>query len=134
MDLADLKRYATAAREFSVPVGAADSPRHITLRLPTQHEIVLAARRSGLHGVAEDAAAHVVLQRTLLLCSMVAWSGVVVGDVLAAHAQGTDVLEWSPDAAALLLDAQPEWEQDLGSALMQRMAERKATKDTAAKN
>ena len=46
MDLADLKRYATAAREFSVPVGAASAPRHITLRLPTQHEVVLAARRN----------------------------------------------------------------------------------------
>ena len=134
MDLADLKRYATAAREFSVPVGAASAPRHITLRLPTQHEVVLAARRSGLHGVAEDAAAHVVLQRTLLLCALVAWSGVVVGDVLADHPQGTDALEWSADAAVLLLDAQPEWEQELGSALMERMAQRKAVKDTAAKN
>jgi len=134
MDLADLKRYATAAREFSVAVGAADAPRHITLRLPTQHEVVLAARRSGLHGVVDDAAAHVVLQRTLLLCAMVAWSGVVVGDVLPEHPQASDALECSADAAALLLDAQPAWEQELGYALMERMAERKALKDTAAKN
>lgn len=134
MDLSDLKRHAIAAREFSVPVGAPDAPRHITLRMPTQHEVVLAARRSGLHGVDEDAAAHIVLQRTLLQLAMAGWSGVVVGDVLPDHPEAAQPLEWSAGAAELLLDAQPDWGQTLGGALMERMAARKAQKDTAAKN
>ena len=45
MDLSDLKRQATAAREFSVAVGGDVAPRHITLRIPTEHELNLAARR-----------------------------------------------------------------------------------------
>jgi len=134
MDLSDLKRHAIAAREFAVPVGAQDAPRHITLRLPTQHEVVLAARRSGLHGVEEDAAAHIVLQRALLQLAMVAWAGVVVGDVLPGHPEAAQPLEWSAGAAELLLDAQTDWAHTLGNALMERMAERKAAKDTAAKN
>ena len=134
MDLQDLKRQALAAREFSVPVGPADAPRHITLRLPTQHEIVLASRRSGLHAVQDDAAAHVVLQRALLLLAVVGWSGMQVLDVLPDHAQGTEVLEWSADAVALVIDAHPGWEADLNVALMQHMVERRVTKDTASKN
>jgi hypothetical protein len=132
MDLADLKRLATAAREFSVAVG--EPPRHITLRLPTQHQLVLSARRSGLHNLQDDAAAHVVLQRNLLLLAMVAWSGVLVGDVLPDYPQSGDVLEFAPESAELWIDAHPAWEAELSAALMQRMAERKDVQDTAAKN
>jgi len=132
MDLADLKRLATAAREFSVAVG--EPPRHITLRLPTQHQLVLSARRSGLHNLQDDAAAHVVLQRNLLLLAMVAWSGVLVADVLPDYPQAGDVLEFAPESSELWIDAHPAWEAELGAALMQRMAERKDVQDTAAKN
>jgi hypothetical protein len=134
MDLSDLQRYATAAREFSVAVGPADAARHITLRLPTQHEISLAGLRSGLMGVQDDAAAHLILQRSLLLQAMVAWSGVLVGDVLADSDHAQDIFSLEPGAAQLLLDAQPDWEATLGKALMQRLAERKTKKDTATKN
>jgi hypothetical protein len=132
MDLADLKRLATAAREFSVAVG--EPPRHITLRLPTQHQLVISARRSGLHNLQDDAAAHVVLQRNLLLLAMVAWSGVLVGDVLPDYPQAGDALEFAPESAELWIDAHPAWEAELSAALMQRMAERKDVQDTAAKN
>lgn len=132
MDLADLKRLATAAREFSVAVGG--PPRHITLRLPTQHQLVLSARRSGLHNLQDDAAAHVVLQRNLLLLAMVAWSGVLVGDVLPDYPQSGDALEFAPESAELWIDAHPAWEAELSAALMQRMAQRKDAQDTAAKN
>lgn len=134
MDLADLKRYAIAAREFSVQVGPQDQPRHITLRLPTQHEVNLTASRSGLYGAQDHVAANVILQRNLLLLAMVAWSGVLVADVLPDHAQATDVLAHEPGAAELLLDANPDWEKALANALMQRLAQRNAVKDTAAKN
>jgi hypothetical protein len=134
MDLSDLQRYATAAREFSVAVGPADAPRQITLRLPTQHEVNVAARRSGLAGVVDDKAAHIILQRTLLLLAVVAWSGVLVGDVLSdcEHADQPFALE--PGAAQLLLDAQPDWELVLIQELMRRLAERNVKKDTATKN
>jgi hypothetical protein len=90
--------------------------------------------RSGLAAVVDDQAAHIILQRTLLLIAVVAWSGVLVSDVLPSHAQAADALPWAEDAVAMLLDAQPDWEKELGAALMQRLADRKTKKDTAAKN
>ena len=134
MEFADIKRMATAAREFSVAVGPADAPRYITLRVPTHHESVLAARRSGLHNLSADIAAHVVLQRALLLTSIVAWSGVLVVDVLEAHADTQELLPMDPGAAELLLDSHPDWETVLGGALLERMAKRRALQDTAEKN
>jgi hypothetical protein len=134
MDFSDIKRLATAAREFSVAVGPGSAPRHITLRLPTHHESVLAARRSGLHHMELDSASHVVLQRTLLLAAIVAWSGVLVVDVLQEHAQAAEPLPLEPGAAELLLDCHPEWETELGAQLLQRMAQRRAVQDTAEKN
>jgi hypothetical protein len=134
MDLADLKRLATAAREISVAVGGATAPRRITLRLPTQHQLVLSARRSGLHNLQDDAAAHVVLQRNLLLLAMVAWSGVLVSDVLPGHPQDVEPLDFSTESAELWIDAHPDWEAELSSALMTEMASRKQIQDTATKN
>lgn len=134
MDFSDIKRLATAAREFSVAVGPASAPRHITLRLPTHHESVLAARRSGLHQGELDSAMHVVLQRSLLLASIVAWSGVLITDVLKDHAQPSEPLMLEPGAAELLLDSHPEWEAELGAQLLERMAKRRDLQDTAEKN
>lgn len=131
MDLADIKRQATAAREFTLTVGGT---RHITLRQPTQHELVLAARRAGLHNLADDAAAHVVLQRSLLLLAVVGWAGVLLADVLPTHEPAQDLLAFEPGAVALLIDAQPEWETELANALTARMSTRKTKQDTAAKN
>ena len=93
MDLADIKRQALAAREFSLTVGGT---RHITLRAPTQHEIVLAARRAGLHLLDEDAAAQVLLQRSLLLLAVVSWAAVLLADVLPAHEPAPDLLPFEP--------------------------------------
>jgi hypothetical protein len=79
----------------------------------------------------------VVLQRNLLLLAMVAWSGVLVADVLQQdppHPQAGDVLEFAPESAELWIDAHPAWEAELSAALMQRMAQRKDVQDTAAKN
>jgi hypothetical protein len=134
MDLADLKRLATAAREFSVQVGAADAPRHITLRVPTQHELVVSARRSGIESIESDRAAMLVMTRALVLQAMVGFSGVVVGDVLPDHPQAADALPCEPGAAELVLDAQPEWAKTLSDALMERLALRREQKDTAQKN
>ncbi len=134
MDLADLKRYATAAREFSVAVGPQDQPRNITLRMPTAHELMLVALRSRVKDVHDPSTANHVLQRNLLHSGVVAWSGVCVGDVLPDHAQASDVLPCEPDAVLLWLDANPEWENELGTALMKRLSDRVVQRDTAAKN
>jgi len=134
MDLADLKRRALAAREFQKAVGPQESLRQFTLRVPTPHEVKVAASRAGLSAVVEDQAAHVLLQRALLVPAVVAWSGVTVGDVLADAEPGTDALELEAGAVELVLDAHPDWEQELVSELYQRMAQRREQKDTAAKN
>lgn len=134
MELADLKRLATAAREFSVSVGAAPAVRHITLRVPTDYELTLAVRRAGLHNVQDDSAAHLVLERALLGACVVAWSGVVVGDVLPASDQAAQPLAHEEGVVPLVLDAQPEWAQALWAALVERLAQRRVDKDTAAKN
>jgi hypothetical protein len=128
MDLQDLKRLALAAREFSMAAGSVQ----FTLRIPTQHEVTIASRRSGIHALQDDAAAHVVLQRALLLLAVVGWSGLTVADVLPG--QPPEPLEWSAGAIELVLDTHPEWEAKLASALIERMAARQGVKDTAAKN
>jgi hypothetical protein len=134
MDLADLKRLATAAREFSVAVGPDAAPRHITLRTPTQHELSLAARRAGMHQTTDDVAATMMLERVLLCDCIVAWSGVVVGDVLPESEQAAEALVHEAGAVPLVLDVQNDWAQTLWLALVDRLAKRKAAKDTAAKN
>jgi hypothetical protein len=134
MDLFDLKRLALTSREISVAVGPADALRHVTLRLPTKHETNLAALRSGMRDAENDKAATVVLQRALLVGSVVAWSGVVAGDVLPHHPQAADPLLIEPGAVDLLLDAQPDWATTLGMALMTEMAARSVKQDTATKN
>jgi hypothetical protein len=134
MELEDLKRLALAARQFDVTVGPEDAPRYISLRLPTQHEVVLATRRAGLHRMADDMAAHVVLQRALLVSSVIAWSRVTVGDVLPGSAQADELLVYEAGAVELLLDAKPDWEEELGAELLNRLVQRRAVQDTAAKN
>jgi hypothetical protein len=136
MDLAEIKRLALAAREFTVTVGPAAAPRVLSLRVPTQHEVTMAARRGGLDGVTEDRAAHVVLERVLLAIALVGWQGVTVADVLpdAAPDAGAALLPWEEGATDLLLDAQPEWARLAGTDLLARMAKRKQVRDTAKKN
>jgi hypothetical protein len=85
-------------------------------------------------GIQNDQAAIVVLQRALLVAAVVGWVGVCVGDVLQGHANATDALDWDATAVELLLDAQPEWAEALGNALLDRMAQRREDRDTAKKN
>lgn len=134
MELSDLKRLFTAAREISVQVGTADAPRHITVRLPTQHELTLATCRSGMRAAADDGAATALLERMLLTSSVVAWSGVVLGDVLPDLPQAAEPLACEAGAAELLFDAQPEWARTVWSALLDNLAKRRAVQDTAEKN
>ena len=135
MDITELARQALAQREFTAQVGAGQTQRQITLRLPTHYESMLAATRAGAYsGDAKQdrLASQIKLQRELLIVAIVGWSGVQVCDVLGTDE--ADPLEYSADAVVLLLDAQPEWEAELGAELLAKLAARRLKKDTAAKN
>lgn len=134
MDLADIARQALAAREFSVTVGPAHAPRHLTLRVPTQHQTALAARRAGLHQAQPDAAATLVLERSIQASAVVGWHGVQVGDVLPESEAAAEPLPFAPGAVELLLDAQPEWAELALQALISRIAARHAVQEAGAKN
>jgi hypothetical protein len=131
MDLHELKRLHAAARQVDVSLGDA---RGMTLRLPTQHELTLATCRSGMRSMADDGAALAMLERILCTTSVVAWHGIRVGDVLSDHPQAADALEYHADAVAVVFDAQPAWAKLVWEAMLEGMAQRKATQDTAAKN
>lgn len=132
-DIADLTRKALAAREFTVPVGAAS----FTLRLPTEHEKRVASLRArGVVKVGErpneDPAFNEVVLRALLEAAVVQWSG-ITADMLAPGG-GTEAVDVVPGAAALLLDNQPETAQALTLAFIYRMADREQHAQELEKN
>lgn len=129
--IADLKRATEAARETTLTVGAPGAGKTITLRVPTAHEVKLAGMRSGV-AAKTDVAALSVLERTLLCGAIVAWVNLVQTDVLPGAP--AEPLPCLPEACALLLDAQPEWEQALSNALFAALAARVSIKAAAEKN
>jgi hypothetical protein len=135
MDVDTIRRKALAARQFQVAAG----PAVFTLCMPTKLDAQLAYMRSAMHEGTRDPAAMVRTQRALLLGAVVGWSGVlgahVLGEVEAAtDADKAEPLPFDAQVVELLLDAQPDWEQALSSALVERINARAAVEDTAAKN
>lgn len=128
MDLADIRRKAEAARQFVVQVDG----RSYTLRLPTQHEVEVEAVRSRIHDGDTDPAQLTVIRRRLLERGVVAWAGVTCEHL--APGGGTDAADVSPEAVALLLDADPALAAHLDSEFVGRLAERNAKRAEAAKN
>ena len=128
MDLADIKRKADAARQFVFE----SAGRSYTLRLPTQHEIEVEAIRARLHNGDTDPAQLTVIRRKLLERGVVAWAGVTAEDL--APGGGTDAAEVSPEAVALLLDADPVLAAALDAEFVGRLADRNAKRAEAAKN
>jgi hypothetical protein len=128
MELADIKRNALAARMVSVEV----APATFALTLPTNMQSSIAYTQA-LRGGSFDSAAQIRFQRGLLLDAVTGWSGVLLRHVLLDH-QGDDALDFELGAVELLMDAKPDWESQLISALLDGVAERKAKEDTAAKN
>lgn len=144
MDIADLQRQAMAAREYAVAIGPPDpveAARSIRMRVPTEHEIKLAALRAGVDRLT-DAAAPAVLERALLVQAIIGWSNLQCADVLPAdglpgaeHAPApTEPLAFAPAAVSLLLDAQPAWADTLQRGLYARLKQRAAQRESAAKN
>ena len=128
MDLADIKRKAAAARQFTLTVDG----RSFTLQLPTQHEIEVEAVRARLHDGDTDPAQLTVIRRRLLERGVVAWAGVTCEHL--APGGGTDEADVSPDAVALLLDAEPALASQLDGDFVARLAERNAKRAEAEKN
>lgn len=133
MDLQTLQQRALAARELSHTIG------DITyrLRVPTRHEVLLAAQRSGAMHVGGDRAALLVTQRAVLEAAIIGWTGARVRHVLPpdqAQGEADSPLPWEAGAVPLLLDAQPEAAQALADLINQRMAQRAAAVEADAKN
>ena len=129
MDLADLKRRAEAAREIAAPAVRGMSA---TLRLPTDHEVQIEAARCRVHDGADDPAALVRVRRALLCRAVVAWSGVTAGHLV--DGAGSDAVEASPAAAALLFDAQPDVADAWEVAYVEARVARIKARETAEKN
>lgn len=133
MDLQTLQARALAAREVTHTVG------EITyrLRVPTRHDVLLAAQRTGAMQAAGGRAAMLVMQRALLDAAVVGWAGVRVHHVLPPDQCGAEAgtpLAWEPGAVPLLLDARPDDAQALADLMSARMAERTAAVEADAKN
>jgi len=128
MDLADIRRKALAAREFIVVEDASS----YTLRLPTSHDIEVEAIRSRLHDGDIDPAQLTVIRRRLLERALVAWSGVPCERL--ATGAGSEPADVSVEAVAFLLDAEPDLAQRLDAQFVERLAARRQTQGTAAKN
>lgn len=126
MELADIKRKALAARQFSVEV----APATFTLTIPTKLESSVAyMEAAGTKG----RSSMLRLQRALVVLAVTGWAGVQIKHVLPDYS-GDDSFAFEEGATETLLDAQPAWEEKLTTALLDKIAERKAAEDTAAKN
>lgn len=128
MDLQSIQARALAAREFDHPIG------EITyrLRVPTQHEALVAAHRTGVVGHPQGAA-YLVLMRAVLEAAVCGWQGLRVGHVVAGDDASTP-LPWSAAAVPLVLDARPNDAQALADAMGAQMVERAAAIEADAKN
>jgi hypothetical protein len=129
MELEDIKRAALKQRRFEVVAG----PATFALLVPTKLESTL-AYTGATRGGALEGVAMLRFQRDLVLQAVVGWSGVTLGHVLGEVPEAAEALAWEPGAVALVLDANPAWEEAATVALVARMTERRAAWDTAAKN
>lgn len=129
MDLQQLQARALAAREFDCPVGGVT----YRLRVPTQHEALLAAHRTGVVGQAQGAA-YLLLMRAVLEAAVCGWQGLRVGHVLPGGDDAAAPLPWSAGAVPLVLDARPHDAQALADAMGAKMVERSAALEADAKN
>lgn len=125
MDLIErIKIGARAARQTAVACGS----RSYVLQLPTQHELELAAARK-----AAGEAGMVEFFRQQLERAVVEWSGITEGDFTGQAEQAAPV-PYSPELVPWLLDAQPADAEQLRAALVEKLAERRARVEAAAKN
>lgn len=126
MDLNDLKRKVQAARQFTVEVGAG---RVVTLQRPSRFDLQMAGAKAGMSGGAPGS--RLQWERLVLSGAVVGWQGITVADFGAHEA---DAVAFDPEAVSMLLDAQPEWADQLSEALWMQLAKAEDVEGTAAKN
>jgi len=124
-DIEQLKARALAARRFSVVVDG----RTYVLQLPTQHELELAAARK-----AAGEAGMVEFFRAQLERAVVGWSDVTEAVFVGGQSLDYSPVPYSPELVPWLLDAQPADAEQLRAALIEKLAERRARTEAAAKN
>lgn len=122
MDLATLQARARAARTVSHSIGEIT----YTLLVPEQHDILVAAQRTGALKADGDAAGMLLLNRAVLLDAVIGWTGVRVGHILPDDPEAAAPLAWEPGAVPLLLGARPADAAALTEVLNDRTAARKA--------
>lgn len=131
MDRDELRAQARQARQISVPLDDAAGIA-VTITLPTRYEMQLCLLEAAGVGQHIDAAAKLRYRRLELLRAVAGWAGIRERHVLAA---GSDApLPFDAGLVDLLLDAQPAWEDTIGSALLDELAKRNKLRDTAEKN
>jgi hypothetical protein len=132
VQIADLRKAFEQSREFTLYVGPAQEPRRsVTLRVPTEHQVKLAGLRCGIAG-REDPAALALLERALLQGAIVGWSNLLQCDLVPSAS--AEPMPWAEDLVPVLLDAQPDWWREPTEGLFERLAQRNAQRDAAAKN
>lgn len=129
MDLQTLRDKALAAREITHTLGDVT----YRLRLPTPHEVLLAAHRTGVVGQPAGAA-YMVLMRAVLEAAVIGWQGLRVLHVLPDEEGAQAPLAWEPGAVAVVLDSRPADARALGDFMSDSMAQRAAALEAATKN
>lgn len=125
MPLVELKAAIEAARQFTVPLGAAT----FTLRLPSEHDCRVRLER---HRDAAGVPLFTEAARALLDTALVGWSGVTEADLFEGAA--ATPLPFSVEARALLLDHRLDWADELTIALSAKRQQRAEQREAARKN
>lgn len=129
-----LQRRTLAAREYQYHPASADqnapSGPVLRMRLPTDHETDLIGLRAGMAQKAPDVDAR--FARLMVEHACIGWQGVTCAHVLPT--EPAEPLHWSPHAVALVLDANPEWQNRLWLDMVGRLAQRMAARESAEKN
>jgi hypothetical protein len=128
MDATELAAAARKALEFDHEIGECS----FRLLTPTRTQLRECAYRHQLDLSAGDKVAQALLQRYLLNTHLIGWTGVRNLHVLPDA--GTDPLPWTREAVGLLLDAQPDWADQLGNQLLLRHGQRNAAIEEQAGN
>lgn len=125
-DIERIKARALAAREIKVACGA----RSYTLRLPTAHELELAAAQR-----ADGEAGTVEFFRRQLERAIVGWACVHEGSFAGqSDDYMAEPVDFSAELVPWLLDAQPADAEQLRAALIDALAKRRERIEAAAKN
>ncbi len=129
MDHSDLKARALKAREFDHSIGDLS----FTLRTPSRHELRHAVHELGYRSL--EGAEVALLQYALTVRHMVRWEGVRVKHMgLDSAEDAMSPVPLSADAVELLLDAHPDWADELGMQLLSRIRSRNVAIEGDEKN